>query len=59
MTKRLIDEEELLDLLNCRNILTALEQGGVDNWEWYGDSLENLEELDEEKVLEEYPEYKS
>lgn len=59
MTKRLIDEDELLDLLNSRNILTALEQGGVSDWEWYGDSLENLEELDEEKVLEEYPEYKS
>lgn len=59
MTKRIIEEDELLDLLNSRNILTALEQGGVDNWEWYGDSLETLEELDEEKVLEKYPEYKS
>lgn len=56
--KRLVDEDELLDLLNSRNILTALECGGVDNWEWYEASLENLEELDEEKILEKYPEYK-
>lgn len=56
--KRLIDEDELLDLLNSRNILTALEHGGVDNWEWYEASLENLEELNKEKILEKYPEYK-
>lgn len=56
--KRLIDEDELLDLLNSSNILTALQQGGVDNWEWYEASLENLEELNEEKILEKYPEYK-
>lgn len=58
MTKRIIDEDELLDLLNSSNILTALQQGGVDNWEWYEASLENLEELNEEKILEKYPEYK-
>lgn len=58
MTKRIIEEEELLQLLRDSEMLGALQSGGVDNWEWYGDSLENLEELNEEKVLEKYPEYK-
>lgn len=54
--KRLIDEDELLDLLNCRNTLTALEQGGVSDWEWYGDSLEGIESIDPEVELANYPE---
>lgn len=56
MTKRIIEEEELLDLLNCRNILTALQQGGVSDWEWYGDSLEDIESIDPEVELVNYPE---
>lgn len=56
MTKRIIEEDELLDLLNCRNILTALEQGGVSDWEWYGDSLEGIESIDPEVELANYPE---
>ena len=28
-------------------ILTLLEAGGVDNWEWYGESLESLEDDDD------------
>lgn len=59
MTKRIIEEEELLQLLNDSEMLAALESGGVDNWEWYGDCLDNFKELDKEKVLEKYPEYKS
>ena len=56
--KRLIDEDELLDLLDCRNTLTALEQGGVDNWEWYCDSLEIIESIDPKVELANYPEAK-
>lgn len=54
--KRLIDEDELLDLLNSHNILTALQQGGVDNWEWYDASLEDIESIDPEVALVNYPE---
>lgn len=54
--KRLIDEDELLQLLDDSEMLAALESGGVDNWEWYGDCLDNIKELDKEKVLEKYPE---
>lgn len=40
MTKYyLIEEKELFDLLRADLRLTALESGGVDNWEWYGESL--------------------
>lgn len=29
-------------------VLSALEAGGVDNWEWYGESLRDLYKDDEE-----------
>jgi hypothetical protein len=31
---------ELERLIDRDNKLTALENAGVDNWEWYGDALE-------------------
>ena len=34
-----VEEKDLLDMLEAYERLTALEQGGVDNWDWYGDSL--------------------
>lgn len=34
-----IDEETLLDLIEDNLKLCALENGGVDNWCWYGDSI--------------------
>lgn len=36
---RLILESELVELLESQNRLVALENGGVDNWSWYGYSL--------------------
>lgn len=54
MTKRIIEEEELLQLLEHDAILSALESGGVDNWDWYEESLENLE-LPDDKDLAKYP----
>ena len=36
---RLVEENKLIDLLEAYNRLQALENGGVDNWEWYGASL--------------------
>lgn len=35
MKKYYICESELLELLTAYHKLTALENGGVDNWEWY------------------------
>lgn len=32
-------QKEYDDLYDASETLNALEQGGVDNWEWYGDSL--------------------
>lgn len=34
-----ISKKEYEELLNRDRKLSALEAGGVDNWEWYGDSL--------------------
>lgn len=39
MKRYIIKESELLELLEANLRLAALENGGVDNWEWYGDSL--------------------
>jgi len=34
-----ISKEEYVDLLVSSERLSRLECGGVDNWEWYGESL--------------------
>lgn len=34
-----ISKKEYDSLIKSQHILNALEQGGVDNWEWYGDSI--------------------
>lgn len=36
---RLIKEDKLIILLESYIRLRALESGGVDNWEWYGESI--------------------
>ena len=41
-----ISKSEYLRLQKVDEILEALYAGGVDNWEWYGASLENLEDED-------------
>lgn len=37
----LMPKEKALSLLENNAKFIALEAGGVDNWEWYGDSLQN------------------
>ena len=37
-----ISEEELRELLDTYYRFTALEHGGVDNWIWYSDSMEDF-----------------
>lgn len=46
MEKRyIIDESELIDLLSAYYTLSALESGGVDNWDWYGQSKKDWLEM--------------
>lgn len=40
--------KEYKSLLKDSRKLAALEAGGVDNWEWYGESLENFFEEEDE-----------
>ena len=50
-----IEQRKLLDLLEAYFKLAALESGGVDNWEWYGDSLcQYLEEDEMNKTQDDY-----
>lgn len=37
----LVEKEELIRLLEASTIYYALTFGGVDNWSWYGDSINN------------------
>lgn len=45
-----ITKSEYKELTRARQKLSALMAGGVDNWEWYGEALEEFwaEEEDEE-----------
>lgn len=40
-SKKEISKQEYEELLRRDEKLTALENGGVDNWEWYGESLKD------------------
>ena len=60
-----VSESELVELIHDSMKLCALENGGIDNWMWYGDSIQDFEkanggELYElaRKELENYPEVK-
>ena len=46
--KILIERKKLISLISDSLKLQALENGGVDNWEWYGVSLTDF--LDEENA---------
>ena len=37
-----ISESELRELLRDSLLLQALDQGGVDNWDWYGASIKDF-----------------
>lgn len=40
----LVNESELIELLHDSFKLMALENGGVDNWDWYSQSIADFEE---------------
>jgi hypothetical protein len=47
-----ISKQRLAELTDAESKLRALENGGVDNWEWYDSSMEeyNKEKEQEEKI---------
>jgi hypothetical protein len=47
-TDKILSKDEYEDLVHRSETLTALEQGGVDNWEWYGESMKNYFKGEEE-----------
>lgn len=58
-----LSETQLKLLLRYKAELNALECGGVDNWDWYGESIHESEDWDSErdewnveKYLKEYKE---
>ena len=61
-TVYLVNESRLAELLREEQKLTLLENGGVDNWEWYGDSLnpddgityDDIQDMSNDEVIEKY-----
>lgn len=52
MKYRLVPEDELIDLIKGQMILAAFDQGGVDNWCGYSESLLDFaEDLNKEEHL--------
>lgn len=57
-----VEESRLAELLRKEWELRALETGGVDNWEWYGDSLnpddgityDDIQDMSNDEVIEKY-----
>ena len=45
-----IEQRKLLDLLEAYFKLAALESGGVDNWEWYSEALNDEEDLSYDEI---------
>lgn len=50
----LVSRSDLLEMIEAQMRLAALESGGVDNWEWYGESLGDFLREDFEENKEEY-----
>lgn len=57
-----VEESRLAELLRKEWKLWALEAGGVDNWDWYGDSLnpddgityDDIQDMSNDEVIEKY-----
>ena len=48
-----ITKQKYYELLIAEEKLTRLENGGVDNWDWYGESLNPRGELSMDEIEEE------
>lgn len=49
-----VSESELLELIHDSMMFCALQNGGVDNWEWYGASIHDFLEANGEHGEDEY-----
>jgi hypothetical protein len=49
----IIPRKEYAELQDAKQKLQCLEAGGVDNWEWYGESLQDCGFFDEDEESEE------
>lgn len=49
MPKVSVDEEYLANLKYDSKVLAALEAGGVNNWEWYHESLKDAGLLEDDE----------
>lgn len=62
-TYKIISERVLKDLLLNDEILRRLEAGGVDNWEWYSESINEYGYISEyednelPEILARFPDY--
>lgn len=62
-TYKIIPERVLKDLLLNDEILRRLEAGGVDNWQWYSESLNDYGYMSEyednelPEILSRFPDY--
>lgn len=54
MNKVQVDAKRLAELEKAERKLSALEAGGVDNWEWYSESMsEFFKEEEQEEIIDE------
>lgn len=47
----MIDEKRLEELLKAEAKLQALENAGVDNWQWYSEAMEEYNKWEKQKLL--------
>ena len=55
----IIPKNEFADLLRDSDKLNRLEHGGVDNWDWYGESLndqsyEEIQDMSDDDLIDFY-----
>lgn len=60
----LVEEKELIELIADSISFCALQDAGVDNWEWYGEAFKDILQEDQsiydlaKDLLNDYEEYK-
>lgn len=52
----IVDETTLQSLLLSDRMLSALENGGVDNWSWYGESFDDYVKWSPPELIDAYRE---
>lgn len=53
MKRYLLTEEQLVSLLADYHKLSALENGGVNNWDWYEESIKDYLAIENDEDFEE------